>query len=392
VTSLETAAADLDDWPEARALWRLDPDVAHLNHGSFGAVPGPVAEVQRELRDRMHANPVRFFKVERRPLIESAREAGAAFVGADPGGFALVTNATTAASSVLAGFPLAAGDEVLVTDHGYGAVTYAVERACAGSSARLVTVDVPLDADPATIEGLITAAVTPRTRLAVIDHITSPTARLFPVERIVPALQERGVAVFVDAAHAPGMLPLDLAALEPDFWTGNFHKWPSAPAGAGGLYVAPRWRARTRPLVASWNEPEGYPSSFDDYGTADPTSWLAMPAAFEVLGGLGWDRLRRRNTALVAAGQALVAAALGLDPAAQLADEELWMRFVELPVEAGVITQEDSYRLYERIAGELGVVVAVIAWRGRGLLRISAHAYNSLADYRRLAAGLPLDW
>ncbi len=286
MTSLEIVP-DLADWPEARALWRLDPDVAHLNHGSFGAVPGPVADVQQELRDRMHANPVRFFKVERQPLIEAAREAAAAFVGADPAGFALVTNATTGASSVLAGFPLEPGDEVLVTDHGYGAVTYAVERACARSGARLVTVAVPLDADAATIEGLITAAVTPRTRLAVIDHITSPTARLFPVERIVPALRERGVAVFVDAAHAPGMLPVDLAALEPDFWTGNFHKWPCVPAGTGGLYVAPRWRAQIRPLVASWNEPLGFPQAFDDYGTADPTAWLAAPATFDLLGGLG---------------------------------------------------------------------------------------------------------
>jgi len=198
--------------------------------------------------------------------------------------------------------------------------------------------------------------------------------------------------VLVDAAHAPGMLPMDLAALEPDFWTGNFHKWPCVPAGTGGLYVAPRWRARTRPLVVSWNEPLGFPQSFDEHGTADPTPWLAAPAAFELLGGLGWDRMRRRNTALVAAGQALLAGALGLDPAAQVADEELWMRVVELPAEAGVTTQVESYQLYERIASELGVVVAVIAWKGRGLLRISAHGYNRLADYRRLADNLPLAW
>ncbi len=387
-----TEAVDTDiEWPEARALWRLDPSVAHLNNGSFGAVPLAVAEAQRAFQDRMHANPVRFFKSELRPAVTAAREAGAAFVGADPAGFALVPNATTGASTVLESFPLAAGDEVLVTDHGYGAVTYAVERVCRNAGATPVTVALPLDADADTVVDALVAAVTPRTRLAVVDHVTSPTARLFPVERIVPALRERGVAVLVDAAHTPGMLPVDLAALDPDFWTGNFHKWAGAATTVAGLYVSERWRGTVRPLVTSWFEPFGYPRAFDNQGTADVSAWITLPLALDVLGGLGWDGIRRYDNDLVARGQALVAGALGIEPAHLVGDDGVTMRIVELP--AGVVTDHDeATALWSRISTELGVEVAVNGWNGRGLLRVSAQAYNTLADYRRLAAGLPLDW
>lgn len=390
MTSIEAASPQTDQasW---RALWRLDPALAHCNHGSFGAVPIAVAEAQQAFRDRMHTNPMRFFRRELRPLVQAARETAAEFVGADPAGFALVSNATAGANTVLAGFELAPGDEVLVTDHGYGAVAIAVQRVCARGGARMVTVEVPLGADPDTIHDLILGAVTPRTRLAVVDHVTSPTARLFPVQRIVPALRERGVPVLVDAAHAPGMIDLDLAALDPDFWVGNFHKWVCAPSGAAGLYVGARWQETVRPLVASWNESLGYPRAFDHTGTADFTPWLAIPAALELLGGLGWEQVRRHNNALAAEGQALVAAALGIDPATLPGDDAVSMRIVPLP--PGVVTDEDAaYALYLRIADEIGAEAQAVAWNGQGLLRVSAHAYNTPADYRRLAGGLPLRW
>ncbi len=378
-------------WPEARALWRLDPSVAHLNHGSFGAVPVAVAEAQRSFQDRMHANPVRFFKSELRQGVAVAREYGAAFVGADPAGFALVPNATTGVNTVLASFPLEHGDEILLTDHGYGAVAYTVDRACAGTGAKPVTVALPLDADADLIVDALLAAITPRTRLAVIDHITSPTARRFPVEQLVPALQERGVAVLVDAAHAPGMVPLNLTALAPDFWTGNFHKWACAATGTAGLYVAPRWRDTVRPLVVSWFESFGYPEAFDHSGTADLTNWMALPTALDLLGDLGWDALRRYNSDLAARGQALVAGALGVDPAQLIGDDGVSMRLVELP--PGVAPDEEAATaLWARISDELGVEVAVNGWNGRGLLRVSAQGYNALPDYQRLAEGLPLDW
>jgi isopenicillin-N epimerase len=380
VTSLGGVTAD---W---RALWRLDPAIAHCNHGSFGAVPIAVARAQQEWRDRAHSNPVRFFKTELRPAVRAARERAAAFLNADPAGLAMVPNATSGVSAVLAGVTLEPGDEVLVTDHGYGAVRYAVERACARTGARLVTVEIPLDADD--VAARIEAGVTARTRLAVVDHVTSPTARRFPVEVIVPALRARGIAVLVDAAHAPGMLAVDLAALEPDFWVGNFHKWPCAPSGSAGLYVGARHRAATHPLVVSWGEPSGYPAAFDDAGTADLTPWLATPAALDLF---DWDAVRRHNVALVAEGQRLVAKALGLDHATLAGDDGVSMRVLPLP--PGLVeTDEAAVALYGRIAAELGVEVNVTAWRGQGLLRISAHAYNTADDYRRLAAGLPLDW
>jgi isopenicillin-N epimerase len=377
-----------DDWPRVRDLWPLDPGVAHCNHGSFGAVPTPVLAAQREWQDRMNANPVRFFRRHLPGYVARAREDLAARLGADPAGFALVPNVTTGVSAVLANVPLRAGDEVLVTDHGYGSARLAVERACARAGARLATARVPLAAGADEVVARVAAAAGPRTRLAILDHVTSTTARLFPVAALAGMLRERGVAVLVDGAHAPGMLELDLACLGADFWTGNFHKWACAPRGCAGLYVAPPWRERMRSLVVSWNDARGFPAAFDQAGTTDLSAWLAAPDAFDLLGKLGWDRLRAHNSALAATGHRLVAEAVCADLAALPADGAVPMRVVPLPAELGG-GYDTAYELSERITARTGVEVNVAPWRGSCLLRVSAQAYNAPADYRRLAEGLP---
>ena len=376
------------DWPEVRALWPLETTVAHLNHGAYGAVPTPVLEEQQSWRDRMETNPVRFFSRELAAALDQARAEVAAFLQADVEGTVFVRNATTAVSTVLAGMPLEAGDAVLVTDHGYGAVRIAAHRWAARAGARLDTVHVPLDADDAGAAAAVLGAVTATTRLAVLDQITSPTARRLPLVELVPALQDRGVAVLVDGAHAPGQLAVDVGRTGADFWTGNLHKWAFAARGTAVLHVQPRWRARTLPLVASWGEGGGFPAAFADTGTDDLTAWLAAPRALRVLERLGPDRLRRHNVELAVAGQREVAAALGLDGALLPRDAAVSMQLVPLP--DGLVTDDASAAaLQERIAERARVEVAVTTWAGRGFLRLSAQAYNAPADYRRLAADLP---
>jgi isopenicillin-N epimerase len=377
-------------WDRVRDLFTLEPSVAHLNHGSFGAVPIPVQRAQQRLRDEMDANPMAFFSRGLNDRIAHVRRYCAAFVGADPEATALVTNATAAAQTVLGSLTLKPGDEILLTNHGYETGRLAAERVCTRTGATIAEARIPLWADDDEVLARIVAAAGPRTRVAVVDQITSPTARLFPVARIVAALHERGIAVLVDAAHAPGLLPVDVSALRADFWFGNLHKWAFAPRPAALLAVAPAHYAAIEPLIVSHSYQDGFPDSLELAGTLDYTAGLAAPTGLHVLRTLDPDRVRRHNADLVAYGQRVVGGALGsLD---RLPDPpgtaELSMRLVALP--AGVADDvSTAIALRSRIAADLGCEVAVVAWGGHGYLRLSAQIYNTAADYDRLAVGLP---
>ncbi|HEX7187764.1 MAG TPA: aminotransferase class V-fold PLP-dependent enzyme [Actinomycetes bacterium] len=377
-----------DDWPEVRAMWPLEPTVAHLNHGSYGAVPTPVLEEQQSWRMRMESNPVRFFNRELPQALDGARAEVAVFLGAAPASVAFVHNATSAASTVLACFPLEPEEAVLVTDHAYGAVRIAANRWTGDAGARLDTVHVPLEADgPATADAVL-AAVHPGTRLVILDQVTSPTARRMPLVGLIPELQSRGVAVLVDGAHAPGMLAVDLDRLGADFWIGNLHKWGFAPRGTAVLHAGDRWRHLLRPLVSSWREEEGFPGAFSDVGTHDVTAWLSAPRALRVLEHFGLDRLRRHNVELAVAGQLEVAASLDVAPADLPRDPGVSMQLVPLP-DGVATTVAAAAALQDRIGERAAVEVAVTTWAGRGFVRLSAQAYNAPADYRRLAEDLP---
>jgi isopenicillin-N epimerase len=375
-------------------LWPLRRDVAHLNHGSFGAVPLPVLAHQQEWRSRMEANPVGFFRRELQPALDSAREAMCAFLGSDPLGGAFVQNTTSGASSVFASFPLGPGDEVVIADHIYGAVLFALLKTAQRTGARVVEVAVPLAASDDEVVDALIGAVTERTRLLVVDHISSATAKLFPVARIVSEAHALGVAVFVDAAHAPGMLPVDVAALGADFWCGNFHKWACAPRGAAGFYVAPRWRESVGSFPVGWREGEGFPHSFTQPGTADLTGWLSVPAALEFFASFGWSAVRARNCALVEYGQRVVAEAVGAGADADLGTvpgkgtggDGLSMRLVPLAQVPAQVEAADALR--DRIADEAGIETTINVWGGRALLRLSAQLYNSEDEYERLAVVL----
>jgi isopenicillin-N epimerase len=387
--------------------WLLDPAVDFLNHGSFGATPIPVLEAQAEWRRRLETEPVRFM-VETFPgALQRAREVLAAFVGADADDLAFVANATAACNTVLRSLRFEPGDELLTTDHTYNAVKNAMEFVASRDGAQVVIAEIPFPL-PAGDDAAdrILAAVTPRTRLAVIDHVTSATAMVLPVARLVAALHDRGVAILVDGAHAPGMLDLDLAAIGADYYAGNLHKWVCAPKGAGFLWVRHDRQERIRPLVISHgaNLPlsgqSRFRAEFDWQGTNDPSAWLAVLDALEFGAALlpgGWAALRDRNRGLALAGRDLLCGATGQEP--PIPDEMIGsMAAVPLDWEDRP-TGVQGVELYgDAVHGALladGIQVMVTPWpqrpeggRWRRLVRISAAAYNDLAQMERLADAL----
>jgi isopenicillin-N epimerase len=381
-----------------RAHWTLDPAVRFLNHGSFGACPRVVLDVQAELRAEIEREPVLFLHREAEARLDAAKRALARFLGCDAHDLAKVTNATTGVNTVLASLDLEAGDEILITDHGYPACNNAARRIVERAGARLAVARVPfpLGSSDAVVDAVL-GALTPRTRVLVIDHVTSPTGLVFPLERIVPAVKQRGVLVFVDGAHAPGMVALDLERLGADFYTGNCHKWLCAPKGAAFLWVAREHQPRIRPLVTSHGasstrtDRSRFELEFDWTGTEDPTPFLCVPAALEFLGELfpgGWDELRARNRALALEGRALLCDALGVDAPAP---EELIGSLASVPLPdsrpgAGVpLLQSES--LHQELFDRHRIEVPVMPWPGppKRLLRIAAQAYVAREEIAALA-------
>jgi len=377
--------------PGARLLFSLDAAVAHLNHGSFGAVPIGVQRAQQRLRDETEANPMRFFTQGLVDRITHTRRHLATFLGADPEGTALVGNASTGIAIVLHSVRLERDDEVVCTDHGYGGVSLAVEREIRRTGAVRRTLSVPLDATDEEIVEIVRAGIrTGRTKLLIVDQLTSQTARLFPATAIVAVARERGVPVLVDAAHAPGMLPIPVDSVGADFWVGNLHKWGYAPRGTAALVVTPQWRTRIEPLVVSWQQDAGFPLRVEWQATLDYTAWLAAPVGLFTLRTLGVERVRAHNAALAAYGQWVVGQALGVAPADLLdpGGPTVAMRLLPLPYGLAT-TVADAIALRLRIAEALGTEVAVNPWDGRGWLRLSGQVYNRAEEYDRLAERLP---
>ncbi|GAA4873797.1 aminotransferase class V-fold PLP-dependent enzyme [Kitasatospora terrestris] len=373
--------------PGTGNLFTLDPEVAHLNHGSYGAVPVPVQRVQARLRAEQERDPDGFF-LDLPDRIARARAEVASALGGDPGKLALLTNVTEGVAVALDTVPLGPGDEVLVTDHGYGVVTRAAERRAAetGATVRCVRIS-PHAPDEEAVRDRLLDAVTPRTRVAVLDLITSPTARAIATPELLADLAARGVVTVVDAAHAPGMLPVDLggAAGGADFWVGNLHKWAFAPRAAAVLAVTAAWRPKVRPLMLSWEHDRGFPARVEWRGTCDYTPWLAAPAGFALLEKLGTDRVRRHNEALVGHGRRQLVERAGLRPLAECAGTS--MRALRLP--PGVAESEHAAKaLMVAVRRRLGARIAVRPWIGGGVLRISAQVYNRPEEYVRLADGL----
>lgn len=388
--------------------WTLDPAVDFLNHGSYGAAPRAVLADQQAWRDRIEAEPVRFFSSDLEAALDQARAALAAFVGADPDDLAFVPNATAGTNAVLRSLRFAPGDELLTTDHAYNAARNAMQYVADRDAARVVIAAVPFPiAEPDEVVEAVMGAVSPRTRLVVLDHITSATALVFPVERLVRELAARGIETLIDGAHAPGQVPLELSALGATYYAANLHKWVCAPKGSGFLWVRRDRQPFIRPLAISHgaNSPRAdrsrYRVEFDWTGTADPSAYLALPAAIrfgdDLLPG-GWEALRSRNRALALAARDLLCSALGIPAPAP--DGMLGsMASVPLPLEdrLGRVQGIELYGdpLHDSLA-QRGMQVMVTPWPQRPdgapwrrLVRISAAAYNDIGQFKRLAAALP---
>ncbi|MFB4352309.1 aminotransferase class V-fold PLP-dependent enzyme [Microbacterium sp. LS_15] len=368
----------------AREAWPLDPEVVHLNHGSFGAVPSAVVAHQDALRRRADLSPVEWFpRISER--VREARERTAPFVGARPDDSVFVPNASAAATVVYNALQLEAGDEILVTDQGYGAITMGAERLARRFGATVRAVALPLLASDDEIVELFAAALSPRTRLIVVDQITSPTARVLPTRRIADLAGESGVRTLVDGAHAPGLIADAAAVAGGDWWFGNLHKWPCAPRGSALLVTTAPDRDELWPLIDSWAAREPYPERFDTQGTIDATTYLATPAAIDfVEDEFGWAAARVAMAQIADAGAELIAEALrpygDEDPLTPLPSPVPSMRLVRLPLGLGA-SREEADALRMDLLDAVGVETAFTSFRGVGYFRLSAHLYTEAADF-----------
>jgi isopenicillin-N epimerase len=387
---------------DVRRHWLLEPETTFLNHGSFGACPIPVLEAQTRLRERLERQPLRFLARDLEDLLDGARAALAAFVGARPEGLAFMPNATAGVNTFLRAFPLAPGDEVVTTTHEYNASRNALSAVAEAAGARVVVAEVPwpLPGPEAVVEAVL-AKVGPRTRLCLVDHITSQTALVFPVERLVTELRARGVETLVDGAHGPGMVPLALERLGAAAYTGNLHKWVCAPKGAAFLHVREDWQPRVRPLAVSHgrNSPRTDRSrfrlEFDWTGTDDPSPALCVPEALRFMGSLlpgGWPALMAANREKALAARRRLAARLGtpLPCPDELVGSMACVVLPDTPGAPGWHSPLDLDWVQEALYHRFQVEVPVVPFPAppRKHVRISAQLYNTAADYERLGDAL----
>jgi isopenicillin-N epimerase len=378
-----------------RAEWPLDKEITYLNHGTVGVTPRRVLAAQQAIRDEIERQPSRFLLREltkvavgrpRRdpPRLRQAAAIVAPFLGARGDDLVFVDNATTGANAVLRSFPFDPGDEILVTDHGYGGVTNAATFAARQRGATVRTAIIPHPVRSAEdVTGACVAAIGPRTRLAVIDHIAAHSGVTFPIADIARRFHERGVAVLADGAHAPGAIALDIGSLGVDWYVGNLHKWMWVPRSSGILWAAPDRQADLRPAVISWGLDQGFTTEFDLPGTRDPSPHLSAPAAIAFMQELGVEAVQRYNHSLAWNGAHHLAKRWGtefLPPESMVGT----LATVELPASAGA-TEEEAATLRDRLLFEDRIEVQMHAANGRVHARISAQIYNDLSDIDRLA-------
>lgn len=387
---------------ELAKLWPLDRKVIFLNHGSFGSCPRAVLNFQQGLRDRLERQPVQFLVRDLEGLLDDARASLARFLGANPDNLVFVTNATSGVNTVLRSLQFQPGDELLVTDHEYNACRCALDYAAQRNGARVVVAQIPFSIQSEDqIVRAILEQVTPRTRLALIDHVTSPTALVLPIARLVRELAAQGVDTLVDGAHGPGMVPIHLSELNAAYYTGNCHKWLCAPKTAAFLHV----RADRQELIHPLSISHGFNSARTDRsrfqlefawtGTTDPTPCLTVPEALRYMGGLlpgGWPEIMARNRTLALQAQGILCQSLQISAPCP---ESMVGSMAAFPLPPNQPARTSRSPLYEdELQGALlrdhGIEVPVIPWpsSSQRLIRISAQLYNSTVHYQSLAVAL----
>ncbi|HET6845190.1 MAG TPA: aminotransferase class V-fold PLP-dependent enzyme [Anaerolineales bacterium] len=374
---------------DLKELFLLDSKIAFLNHGSFGATPAPVFEVYQQWQRRLEFEPVEFLGRRHNDLMRTARQAVAAFVGAAAPDLVFTQNATQALNIVARSLHLGPGDEVLTSDHEYGAC----DRMWRFLSRRrgFDYIRRPIRLPPISRDQLVQdfmAGVTGHTRAIFLSHVTSPTALLFPVQEICRQARDLGILTIIDGAHAPGQLPLDLAVIGADFYAANLHKWLCAPKGAGFLHARPAVQHLLEPLIVSWGYEAESPgdSTFIDHhewwGTRDPAAFLTVPSAIEFQKGHDWGSVQLECHRLLSASLSRLSELTGQP--SLYPDDTWYLQMAAAPLPTDVSVAELQRRLFD----EAAVEVPVLAWNDRKLIRVSIQAYNHESDIDRLLSAL----
>lgn len=366
--------------------WMLDPEIAFLNHGCFGARPRTVSTAQQNWRDRIEVTPIELLDRQRKSLIDEAKDAVGAAMGMAPDDFGFITNATGGVNAVLRSLKFEAGDELLTFDHVYNAVRMTMKYLAdhVGVAYREIPLPLPVP-DSQVIMDALEASITPRTKLLVIDHITSPTALLFPIREIVAHCEARGIDVLIDGAHAPGMIDLNVEQLGAAYYTGNLHKWFCAPMGTAFLWVRPDRQAGIHPTTISHFLDQGLANEFEWQGTRDISGWLAAPEALRYFETYGLERVRQHNHDMAVWVQRLICERWGTTPNSPVDGSMLGsMVTLTLPVELRDRWDEPmalQRALYERHRIE----APIIGWSDRWWTRASCQMYNTPEQYVKLA-------
>ena len=376
-----------------RDLFLLDPELIFLNHGSFGACPKEVFEDQLRWQLEMERNPVDFLGRRSAILLSQARGALGEMLSASREDLVFVPNSTTGVNVVARSFPLSAGDEVLTTDLEYGACDAVWQYVCKQHEAHYRRVEIPLPYEREQVLERLFSAVTPRTRLIYVSHVTSTTALILPVAQICAEARARGIATLVDGAHAPGQIPVDINAIGADFYVGNCHKWLCAPKGAGFLHAKQEHQSMLDATVISWGYAEGTGghSGFDAYlgqtlferrmqwqGTRDISAWLAVPEAIEFQARHDWRSVRTRCHELARHALNVLTQRHNLKPVAQ---DDDWSQMVVIPVPA-----QDPELLRKRLYDENRIEIPVTTHGEKVFIRLSVQGYNSWQDIEKFLA------
>jgi isopenicillin-N epimerase len=369
---------------DIRSFYMLDPSVTFLNHGSFGACPIPVFEEYQRWQRELERQPVEFLGRRIGGLIDEAKVSVGQFLNIDPQDFVFMPNATSGVNVIAKSIPLQPGDEVLTTSHEYGACIFAWQFELGIKGARLVEQHIPV---PVTTTedfvDLLWQGVTPRTKVIYLSHITAPTGLILPVEAVIRRAREQGILVAIDGAHAPGQIPLDLTAIDPDFYTGNLHKWASAPKGTAILYVKREHHDWMRPLYVSWGGYQGgtFAQRVLVQATHDPAGCLTAPAGIAFQQAHRWDERRPGCHQLAREARAILADVTGEVP---LSPDTWYMQL------AGSLLPEgtDPIALKQRLYDDFRVEIPIFPWNGRFIIRASLQVYNTADDLAALKEAL----